>query len=132
MHQTLSTPATTLSTLEWRIVCERHCNMLLEGREDATDAALLLLRPHLFGIVYWKQRTAPLDLPRRHVRTLILENVASLRAADQTELLTWLAGTDQRIQVVSTTTYPLFPFVTQGIFDERLYYRLNTVKLHID
>ena len=132
MHQTLSTPATTVSTLEWRTVCERHCNMLLEGREDATDAALLLLRPPLQGIVYWKQRTAPLELPRRHVRTLILENVASLQAAEQTELLTWLGAADERIQVVSTTTHPLFPFVTQGIFDERLYYRLNTVKLHID
>ena len=132
MHQTLSTPATTVWTLEWRSVCERHCNILLEGRDDATDAALLLLRPHLFGKVYWKQRTAPLELPRRHVRTLILENVAGLRAEEQRELVTWLAAADERIQVVSTTTYPLFPFVTQGIFDERLYYCLNTVKLHID
>jgi len=146
MHQTLSTPVTVevdvhvvglrqwtgVSVLEWRTVCERHCNILLEGREEATDAALLLLRPYLHGIVHWKQRTAPLEPPARNVRTLILENVASLQATEQTNLLTWLSAADQRIQIVSTTTQPLFPFVAQGTFDEGLYYRLNTVLLHID
>jgi len=146
LHQMMTTPVTVevdvhlaglrqwtnVSALEWRTVCERHCNMLLEGREEATDAALLLLRPHLRGMVYWKQRTAPLEPPSRHVRTLILENVASLQAREQTNLLTWLAAADERIQIVSTTTHPLFPFVTRGDFDDRLYYRLNTVLLHID
>jgi len=146
MHQTLSTPVavevdvhvaglrqwTNVSALEWRTVCERHCNILLEVREEATAAALLLLRPYLGGIAHWKQGTVLLEPPSRHVRTLILENVTSLRATEQTNLLTWLSAADQRIQIVSTTTQPLFPFVARGDFDEQLYYRLNTVLLHID
>lgn len=146
MHQVMSMPVTVeadvhapelrqsarVSALEWRTVCERHCTMLLEGREESTDAALLLLRPHLLGMVHWKQRRATLELPRRRVQTLILEDVASLQATEQANLLEWLAGADTPVQVVSTTTQPLFPFVASGIFDERLYYRLNTVFLQID
>lgn len=146
MHQTLRTPATVevnvhwaglrqltdVSVPEWRMVCARHCNMLLEGRGDATDAALDLVRPHLLEAVHWKQRTAPLQLPSRRIRTLVLENVASLQAIEQTDLLTWLAAADERIQIVSTATHPLFPSVVCGAFDERLYYRLNTVRLRID
>ena len=51
MHQTLSTPETVevdvhvaglrqwtnVSVLEWRTVCERHCNMLLVGREEGPE-----------------------------------------------------------------------------------------------
>jgi hypothetical protein len=112
-------------------VCEGRYNLLLEGPEASTNAALLLLQPHLIGIVHWKQWTAPLELPPRTVRTLILENVDGLSATEQRNLLTWMAAADTRIQIVSTTTQSLFPFVAQGLFDERLYYRLNTVFLHI-
>ena len=146
MHQMMSMPVTVgvdvrtpelrqwagVSAFEWRTVCERHCTMLLEGREEATDAALLLLKPHLLGIVHWKQRRATLELPRDRVQTLILENVAGLQATEQANLLAWLAAADKPVQVVSTTTQPLFPFVACGVFDEQLYYRLNTVLLHLD
>ena len=123
---------TLVSGLEWRAVCEGHYNLLLEGPEASTNAALLLLKPHLPGIVHWKQSTARLELPPPDVRTLILENVDNLAATQQTNLLTWVAAGDKRMQIVSTTTQPLFPFVARGLFDERLYYRLNTVFLHID
>ena len=123
---------TLVSGLEWRAVCEGHYNLLLEGPEASTNAALFVLKPHLLGIVHWRQWTAPLELPPPEVRTLILENVDRLHATEQTNLLTWAAAADKRIQIVSTTTQPLFPFVTRGLFDERLYYRLNTVFLHID
>jgi hypothetical protein len=145
MHQMNSAPVTVdvdaeppalrqrtlVPALEWRAVCEGRYNLLLEGPEASTNAALLLLKPHLIGIVHWKQWTAPLELPPRTVRTLILENVDSLSATDQTSLLTWMAAADTPIQIVSTTTQSLFPFVVRGLFDERLYYRLNTVFLHI-
>ena len=146
MHQMNSAPVTVdvdaeppalrqrtlVPALEWRAVCEGRYNLLLEGPEASTDAALLLLKPHLIGIVHWKQSAAPLELPPRNVRTLILENVDSLSATEQTSLLTWMAAADRRIQIVSTTAQALFPFVARGLFDERLYYRLNTVFLHID
>jgi hypothetical protein len=140
MHQMSSTPVrvdfdveplSVGSALEWRAVTERRVNLLLEGPEPATDAALLLLRQHLRGIIDWKRGTAPLDVPYQ-MRTLLVENVDTLEAQEQANLLTWTGRTDGRVQIVSVTRNRLFPLVARGVFDERLYYRLNTIFLRLD
>lgn len=131
-----ATPALRALTLgsapEWRAITEGRFNLLLEGPETSTDAALLLLRRYLRGIVYWKRRTAPLEIAPAKARTVVVDGVDTLQQAEQSILLTWMADTDERIQIVSTTTGPLFPLVVRGIFDERLFYRLNTIALRID
>jgi hypothetical protein len=120
------------SAPEWRAIREGRSNLLLEGPEASTDAALLLLRESLRGVIYWKRRTAPLEIPPANARTVVVENVDTLHAGEQSTFLRWMADTDERIQIVSTTTGPLFPLVARGLFDERLYYRLNTIFLRID
>ena len=123
---------TVSAALEWRAVREGRSNLLLEGPEASTVAALLLLREYFRGVVYWKRRTAPLEIQPAEARTIVVENVDTLHAGEQSTLSTWMTETDERIQIVSTTPGPLFPLVERGLFDVRLYYRLNTIFLRID
>jgi len=131
---TLSLPSTfrISSSTEWRILCVAHPNVLLEGREPATDSALLLLEPHLFGPVISKRQDAPLAVPTAEVGALILPDVGGLTGEEQRALLGWIDATKGRTQIVSMTTQPLFPLVERGLFDPALYYRLNVMLLHVD
>jgi Sigma-54 interaction domain len=108
----------------------RH-NLLLEGSSAATDAALLLLRPHLRDPLVKEPPHSPFDLPHGTTGTVILKDVASLAPSDQARLLAWLQGAGFGAQVVSTTERPLFARVAQGLFDAALYYRLNVLLLHV-
>jgi hypothetical protein len=120
------------SSAEWLSVCTAHHNALLEGPAASTDAALLLLTPHLPENAEWKRPGAPLELPANDVGALILQDVGGLGAEEQTRLLMWLATASQQTQIVSTTAHSLFALVVRGLFDEALYYHLNVVLLQID
>jgi hypothetical protein len=78
-------------------------NLLLEGPSAATDAALLLLQPHLRDPLISTPRTHPLSLEGT-IGSLILRDVAALDACDQARLLAWLQGEGFGVQVVSTTS----------------------------
>jgi hypothetical protein len=121
-----------LSPVQWLNAGQARPNLLLEGAESATLAALLALKPHVRRPVLWRQNGAPLELPTGDVGALILPNVGALDASEQAALLAWIGGPGLRAQVVSTSPYPLFPLVMRRQFDEVLYYRLNVVLLHID
>ena len=41
----------------------------------------------------------------------------------------WVSS--ERIQIVTTSTVPLFPLVTRGAFLETLYYRLNVIYVEL-
>jgi sigma-54-interacting transcriptional regulator len=105
-------------------------NLLLEGPSAATDAALLLLQPHLRDPLISTPRTHPLSLEGT-IGSLILRDVAALDACDQARLLAWLQGEGLGVQVVSTTERPLFALVALGLFDAALYYRLNVFLLRV-
>ena len=121
-----------VSPAEWLAVSRGHCNILLEGPHTSTEAALRLLLPHLRGIVHWKARGAALQLPPADAGTLILQDVSGLQASEQRALHEWLSGTGQDTQIVSTTAHPLFLLVQRGLFDERLYYRLNVLLVPLE
>ena len=72
-------------------------------------------------------------LPQPSEGTLILLEVARLDANQQTELLRWLDQFDQRshVQVISTTSKPLFSLVEKGAFLGDLYYKLNVVRIDL-
>jgi hypothetical protein len=106
-------------------------NLLLEGPAAATDAALLLLQPHVREPLVSNLAHAPLHLPDGAPRPMILRGVAALTACDQARLLAWLQSEGFGTQVVSTTERPLFALVVQGLFDEALYYRLNVILLRV-
>ena len=72
----------------------------------------------------------PLVLPTDACGALVLQNVCALDRHEQAALSRWLDAS--RKQVVATTVDPLFQLVARGLFDEALYYRLNTMLMRID
>ena len=120
------------SSVDWRVLCATHLNVLLEGEESATDRVLRLLEPRLYEPVIWKRRDAALALPPGGVGALILQDVGVLTGEEQTALLAWLDATTGRTQIVSTTAHPVFPLIARGLFEPALYYRLNVMLLRVD
>ena len=112
---------------EWGSITKAHHNVLLEGPRDTTEAAILLLMPYLAEPIVWRRPGEALELEAGPGRTLIVEDVGALDAAEQTTLCGWLGSARKPAQVVSTNKNALFSAVTRGLFDERLYYRLNVM-----
>ena len=82
------------------------------------------------------QRYSPkagVPVPQPSDGTLILLEVARLNVKQQTDLLRWLDEFDQRshVQVISTTSKPLFSLVEKGAFLADLYYKLNVVRIDL-
>jgi len=103
-------------------------NVLVIGNSDATRIVVDMLRLDLRGPIARWRAGQPLDLPSpAHVATLVLEDVSRLTTDEQFRVLRWLDDVRGRIRVVSTTHEPLWPRVQVGVFNEVLYYRLNTV-----
>ena len=67
----------------------------------------------------WNRPTAPAT------GTLVLYGADKLNRQEQQDLLAWLDMTHGTVQVVSVSARPIFPLVLQGLFLDRLYYRLN-------
>lgn len=117
--------------LEWQLLRERPCNVLLEGTVTATDAVLHLLRPHIREPIVRHPPLATLDLATVETGALILRDAAALSEADQRRLLAWMSDAGSRAQVITTASCPLFPLVETGGFDAALYYRLNVLLLRV-
>jgi hypothetical protein len=71
---------------------------------------------------------SPSELPT-DCDVLILRNAAALTGEEQDRLLEWLERPGRRAQVVSTTPRALHPLIASRLFDDRLYYYLNTMLL---
>lgn len=108
-----------------------HPNVLIGGRHEATAAALDALRDVFRPIVVRWAVGAALPLPGDDARTMILHDVDGLSRDEQQQLLRWLHEDFGRVQVVATTTRPLWPMVESGSFDSSLYYALNVVYLKL-
>ena len=103
-------------------------NVLVIGNAEATRIVVDMLRLDSRGPIARWQAGQPLDLPSpARAATLVLENVSRLTSDEQFCVLRWLDEVRGRIRVVSTTNEPLWPRVQVGVFNEVLYYRLNTV-----
>jgi Sigma-54 interaction domain len=120
------------SAADWRRAARAQHNMLLEGAGASIETALQLLAPCLRQPVTWNGRACALALPADKGGTLIVQNIALLDGQDQLRLRVWLNDPARRTQVVSTTTYPLFPLVDCGVFDATLFYRLNVMQFSVD
>ena len=120
------------SAADWRRAANAQHNMLLEGEGASIETALQLLAPCLRQPVTWNGRACALALPADKGGTLIVQNIALLNRPDQLRLRVWLNDPARRTQVVSTTTYPVFPLVDCDVFDATLFYRLNVVQFSID
>jgi transcriptional regulator of acetoin/glycerol metabolism len=102
--------------------------VLVVGNPEATRIVVDMLRLDLRGPVMRWRTGQPLDLPSpAQAATLVLENVTRLTTDEQFRVLRWLDDVKGKIRVVSTTSDALWPRVQVGVFNEVLYYRLNTV-----
>ena len=117
---------------ERRGVTTARLNLLMEGPAHATHAALAHLLPELDTPVARKRAGTTLEFPGSEYGALVLENVTALDAEEQTLLHGWLNGRGRDMQLVCTAAHSLFPLVAKGLFDEALYYRLNTVLWRVD
>lgn len=124
-------PLDSGSAGDWRRAATAQRRMLVEGPEPSIQAVLQLLTPYLREPVTWLQRGISQALPAEGYGTLVVQNIAALDREDQARLRVWLDDDAHRWQVVSTSAYPLFPLVDCGLFDARLYYRLNVVRLSV-
>lgn len=114
---------------EWAALRASRPHVLITGTEEATEAAVAALMPHLQPpISCW---TPDVSLPAPNVATtMLIRDVATLSDDQQRELSSWLEQSGPGCaQIVSTTSIPLFPLVEQGVFLDALYYRLNTLLL---
>jgi hypothetical protein len=120
-----------LEVREWRDLLIACPNVLVEGHESALAATVLSLMPELRHPIYAWREGALLFLPVERRGTLILHDVATLPCEQQTMLLRWLRASGERMQIVSTTSTPLFSLVERGAFIADLYYYLNAVRLEV-
>ena len=119
------------SAADWRRAASAQHNMLLEGAAASIETALQLLAPCLRQPVTWNGRASALTLPADEGGTLVVQNIALLNGQEQLRLRVWLDDPARRTQVVSTTTYPVFPLVDCDVFDATLFYRLNVVQFSV-
>ena len=102
-------------------------NVLIDGPARDVERTFERTRPYLRApLAIWAPRETPW-LPTGTFRTLVIRGVDSLNASQQESVARFISRTAGRVQVVSIAATPLFPLVTCGVFQERLYYRLNTV-----
>jgi hypothetical protein len=118
---------------EWDLVIRARSNLLLAGSLSSTDAMLVALKPHLRAPLRQCTPKTGVPVPQPREGTLVLLEVDRLDVKQQAQLLTWLDRFDERgrVQVVSTTSAPLFSLVETGAFLASLYYRLNVVRMDV-
>jgi len=112
---------------DWHVLETARPNVLLIGPEAAVAGFLGLLLPLLEQPV--ADARGAFAVPAPSGGTLILRDIASLDAAGQQRLSDWLAGPDRRMQVISTSQCPVYPFVQRDALAAALYYTLNVIMI---
>jgi hypothetical protein len=118
---------------EWDAVSQGQHNFLLVGTQSATKEVLVAMTPHLREPLHRYSPKPGLPVPQPVDGTLVLLEAAMLDGKQQKQLLRWLDQFEQRphVQVVSTTSKPLFSLVETGGFLSDLYYKLNIVRIDL-
>jgi hypothetical protein len=119
---------------EWNAVTFAHRNVLLAGTQCVINSVLASLTPHLRKPVHRYGRNADGSVPLPTTGSLILREVGTLDLTQQLQLFRWLERFHGQapVQMVSTTSTPLYPFVESGAFHDGLFYRLNTVRFDLN
>jgi transcriptional regulator of acetoin/glycerol metabolism len=117
---------------EWDLLQLAHPNVLVVGPDAAVAEALHILAGICRDPVATCRTTTPLALPPPAATgALILRDVDYLTPAGQGRLMGWLENVSGRIQVIATSTEPLWSQVQAGFFLEALYYRLNVIYIDL-
>ena len=108
-----------------------HPNVLIIGSPNVSGAAIAELLPHLrHPLVVWDTGIGG-GCPSIAQGTLVLLNLERLDRSEQRQLLDFTDASRRLVQIVSVATTDLFGRVERGEFLDALYYRLNTVRLHV-
>jgi len=106
-------------------------NVLVVGSSPDVDRTFEVMYPFLrTPIVAWVPRETR-DLPSTSFRTLVIRDVEALDSRQQEHVVALICRLTADVQVVSTSSTPLFPRVERGEFLNRLYYQLNVVYLDL-
>jgi len=105
-------------------------NVLMIGPVPLVEAMLTTIAATLFAPV--RSWTPEVELAALGTEsTVVIRDVATVCLDRQKALLTWLSESPYRPQIVATSSVDVFTLVTEGLFLEDLYYRLNTVVLNV-
>ncbi len=116
-----------------RLARASGANVLLIGHDpDVSDAAAYIAGSAAAAAVTMCAAEG-LHLPRETMpdAVVIARDVEGLRPHDQQELLQWLTLATGEMRVISTASPSLWRMVRDGAFSSELYYRLNTVCVHL-
>jgi hypothetical protein len=121
-------PAGIASELEG--LGEFRSNCLVIGLDVLVEDVLMILGSTFRSPITVMRADQLYDLPSASgPGTVVIRGVSDLTSPDQVRLVEWLNQADGRLQVVSSSSEPLWPLVHEGRFLESLYYRLNIITL---
>jgi Sigma-54 interaction domain len=126
-------PAFRLSDpAEWPALIESRANVLISGVAAAVDAFLREALPRFRTPVQHVACEEGVTIAAS-VKTIVLRNIDILNGDEQRTLLQWIdrQPEDGRAQIISVTSAPLYAYVQAQVFDETLYYRLNSIYLEV-
>jgi hypothetical protein len=117
------------AALRAAIAHDPHLNVLVQCMDVSTRSALEVLTelcprtPHVCVVPGY------LDLPADDSRPFLIGDVGTLTLQQQVALYDWIDRGHEAAQIISLTSLPLWPLVTNGRFLEGLFYRLNVLSI---
>lgn len=116
-----------------RLARASGANVLLIGHDPQISDAAAFIAGSAAASAVTMCAADGLHLPHETMpeRVVIARDVDGLRPTDQQELLQWLTLATGEMRVISTASPSLWPMVREGAFSSALYYRLNTVCVHL-
>lgn len=117
--------------LEWSIITTAQHNLLIVGVPSEISAMVHAVERYLQQPVVRCHAHPGAALPEPQYGTLIVSEVAALDAGQQAQMLEWMNRVRRDVQVVCTTSQPIFRRVLSGAFLPELYYRINALRLDL-
>lgn len=117
--------------LEWSIITTAHHNLLIVGSPPEISTMVQAVERYLQQPVVRCHAQPGVALPEPEEGTLIVSDVTALDPAQQTRMLEWMNNIRRDVQVVCTSSQPIFRRVLSGAFLSELYYRINALRLDL-
>ena len=117
--------------LEWSIITTAHHNLLIVGTPAENATMVQAVERYLQQPIARCQPQPGAALPEPAEGTLIVSEVTRLDPAQQTQMLEWMNRVRRDVQVVCTSSQPIFRKVLSGAFLSELYYRINALRLDL-
>jgi Sigma-54 interaction domain len=117
-----------LSLIEWRTLLSLRPNIMIEGEESHVEKTLVALTGD-FRADTCEWATAERSRTSAPIATIVVREVTRLDRAERDRLRSWVEKSGPRVQLIVTSSTPVYRAVECGLFPPDLYYRLNTIVL---